>query len=265
MGNWFDTGFTQAKDIARKRSEGLYENGLQRFWVQVGGDRKIIFLDDFSLKQSIGGMEVDTVPFGFWEHQLKIDGNWKDPVFATCTGEGCLPCEKKFKRQHVGAMTILDISPYTDKEGKTVVKPWKKLMVAVTDALLIIEAKKNKKGNLKGCVYSVARHDKRHPRVGSDFEFEERIEDMKAKYPDLNLSPYGYSTEKTLDWYKELFKPLTREHVEKLFASHQVDDGFTKFGGPSSGGSGGGSATPPGASKVGTEEGKDDDGKLVEY
>lgn len=232
MGAWFNTGFTPAKDYLAARQTKA--DTLYRFWVRIGEERRIIFLDDFSSKIKLDdGRETEILPFNVHEHCLKIDGDWKRPLFVTCTQAtgNCECCRRGLRTQFVGALTILDITPTVNKEtGEKIVKPWKKLMVAVTDALVTLDSKKNKRGgNLQGCVFSVARHDRRHPRVGSDFEFEEKIDDLKAKYPDLDLAPYGYNVMQTLEWYKKIFTPMKKEDVEKTFATRHVEDGFAKF------------------------------------
>lgn len=236
--SWYSTGFARAREMLDNRDK--QDKRLYRFWVGVGETREVIFLDNFDWIYSMGeDKKIPVVPFGFCEHSLKIDGDWKNPLFVTCSKSmgKCRPCEMKFRSQYVGALTVLDVTPFKDPEsGMMVVRPRKKLMVAVPTALLIIEAKKSKRGNLQGCMFSVSRHDQKHPRVGSDFEFEKSCgEDLQKEYPDIDLSPYKFSAKDAMSWYLNVFEPLSYEKVSDIFAKHDVSDGFAFRKGASGG------------------------------
>jgi hypothetical protein len=244
MPQWYNTGFDPAKENLASRKT-FSADTLYRFWVGVGKERRIVFLDDMSLKLKLeNGGETDIVPFNIREHSLKIDGDWKRPIFVTCTKStgACECCRRGYKSQFVGALTILDITPDTDPNtGEKVVKPARRLMVATSDALVILDKKKVEPkysfqtkteipgGNLQGCVFSAARHDSRHPRVGSDFDFEGQIKDLKEKFPGIKLDPYGFNAAQTLEYYKKIFTPLPLAELEHYFATKNVEDGFTGF------------------------------------
>jgi len=240
-GKWFQTGFKVAQDLNKEREDRRNQTGdLRRFWVGIGADkaRDIIFLDNFKLKMEREGRECDAVPFVVWEHQLEVDGDWQDKKHITCVGpnNGCLCCEKKLKKTCVGILSVLDVTSFQDKQtGQKIVKPEKKLFAGTPNALVMLNAKKEKRdGNLTGCRFSVARHEKRSPRVGGDFDFTDKVDDLKAKYPGINLDPYGFSAEQTVAFYMKLLAPMPRAEIEKLFAEHNVVDG-SGFKGATSG------------------------------
>lgn len=250
-GSWYSTGFDRAREIKDRREEAKDGDGRERFWVAAGKERRIVFLDDFTATINHAGRDIPIVPFGIHEHKMKLDGDFKHPIFSTCSRgmSECILCEKNFRRQFVGAMTILDITPYTNSDGDESITPRKKLMVAVADAILLVQNKKEKRGNLIGACYDVARLDKRHPRVGSSYEFIEQIDDLAARFQDVDFRPFGLTPEDAFEYYKEIFAPMETDAINSLFSSHSVEDGFL-FRGQSGGNfdSGGGSSAASGSS-----------------
>jgi hypothetical protein len=272
-GNWFSGGFTRAKELREAQASGTFDfgnNEKHRFWMKDGASRQVIFLDDFNWQVSIDGNTIPIIPFCRYEHKLELNGDWRNGVYLTCTkgASPCRPCEHQFKRVYFGAMTILDVTPSKDeKTGQMVVRPWKKLMVAPISAMAVIEAKKQKRGNLLGGRYSVARHRKQDPRVGSDFEFEETIADVRAHIKglvtkEINLDPYGFSAEKAFEYYRKLFAPMPIEQQERMFNSGSVEDGSVmrpfakKEDKPAS-------SSPPAESSEASEGGETDAGEDV--
>ena len=235
-GNWYSGGFNAVKEeqaASSKRFE-FGNNEMSRFRVKVGTESKVIFLDDFSWQVSLDGNQISFIPFGRWEHKAELNEDWKNTIYATCTKgvSPCKFCEAGFKRYYVGSMTVLDCTEYVDKSGKKVTMPRKRIMPAAPKAMSIIEAKKNKKGNLLGWQYSVTRHENKDPRVGSDFEAELHVEDVREflkKHGEagvgINLDPYGFTAEKAFEYYRNFFTPMPFDQQEKLFKSCNVVDG----------------------------------------
>jgi len=235
-GSWFSGGFKAAKE-ATENSNKSFEfgnNEMSRFRVKVGTTSQVIFLDDFGWQITFDGNANSFIPFGRWEHKAELNGDWKNTVYATCT-QGVSPCkfcDAGFKRYYVGSMSVLDLTQYTNKQGKLVTLPRKRIMPAAPKAMAIIEGKKNKKGNLLGWQYSVTRHDNKDPRVGSDFEAENHVEDVReflkkfgAEGAAINLDPYGFTAEKAFEYYRTFFAPMPVDQQEKLFKSFNLVDG----------------------------------------
>lgn len=235
MSSWFSGGFARAKEINEQQAAGVLEfgnNEKSRFWIKVGSPREIIFLDDFTWTVEMDGSSVPITPFCRWEHKIEIGGDWRNCVYVTCT-RGTAPCkfcDIGYKRVYMGGMSILDVTPYKDDAGKTVVRPRKRLIIATSKTLALIESKKAKKGNLVGWKYSAARHQEKDPRVGSDYEAETHVEDVRALAkslgaPELNLDPYGFTADKAFEFYRKLFAPMPVELQEKMIKSGNIEDG----------------------------------------
>ena len=231
-GNWFSTGFDSVPESRSRDSE----TELDRFWVRVGETRNIVFLDDFSWRLDYEGQSIPIVPFCLHEHKIQMGADWKNAQAITCVkGHGpCKLCELSYKSQFVGAMTVLDITPWKKDNGEMVITPKKRLLIAPNVAIKTIESKNEKKGNLKGLHYTVARHDKKHSRCGSDFEFEEKF-DFHASYMSrddvpVNISPFGLSANDAIEYYKKLLAPPSYDALDKLVSGGSAMDGFAAFG-----------------------------------
>jgi len=265
---WFDGGFKRAREVKESQDSGNFEfgnNEKSRFWVGVSDERKIIFLDDFSWKVDRSGFERDLIPLLYNEHKIDLNthpDSWKNCVYITADGNSpSVPAERGFRKVYMGAMTILDVTPYKDKEtGEMKISPRKKLFVAVPSALSILEAKKNKKGNLQGWQFSVARHEKRSPRVGNDFEAEKQfsIEELRKEFPSINLDPLGFTPEQAYKFYTELLAPMPYENQQKLFSGCTPKDGWD-FKGKAS------SPAPTAGASAGAPSKDDDTDDVISY
>jgi hypothetical protein len=235
-GQWFSGGFVKAREINESKGASGFDfgnNEKSRFFVTPKEPRQIIFLDDFDWQVTLEGNKLPIIPFCRHEHKIELGGDWQNCIYVTCTHgvSRCLPCENKFKRPYVGAMTILDVTPYKNDKGEMAILPRKKLLVAVPSALVLIETKKQRKENLLGWKYNVARHGTSfEPRVGSDFEPEEKIVDVreyvkKLGVPSMDLSPYGMTAEQSFEYYRKIFEPVPFEQQERMFKSGAVADG----------------------------------------
>ena len=208
MGNWYMGGFD---GIPENPSDEFGNNDRSRFWVRVGEERKVIFLDDFNWKKEAEGLSRDVVPFGRWEHKINLNGNYRTAMFATCTQgiQPCKFCEAGFRKQYMGAMAVLDVTPFTSREtNEKMVRPRKKLIIAPKQTLKTLEAKKVKRGNLKGLLFSVGRHESKHARCGSDFEFEGQADFAKYDLKEMVLDPWGFDADKAFALYINLFAPI---------------------------------------------------------
>ena len=239
---WFESGFQRVKEVAEenKKNFDFGNNDASRFWVRAGEVRNIIFLDNFDWKIELGGRVSEVVPFGRYEYRVDLNNgpeSWRNGIYFTCTKNNnipCIPAEKNFKRLFVGALTVLDVTPFTDKNGEVKIIPKKKLFVAVPTALAILETKKERKGNLMGWKFAVARHGDISPKVGNDFESEEQftVDKLRELYPDVNLDPLGFSAADAFKFYRNLFNPQSYEDQKRLFEHNPgAMDGYGTFKG----------------------------------
>lgn len=217
--SWYDTG-----EAAEKKSEQVLEeqernreenskNRIFRFWMPPSKDDKpdtfLTFVDDL---QHPSGYPL---PFVFNEHQLQINGNWKN--WFTCPGDGCPLCASGDRPSLVAAFTVIDHSEWTDKKGK-VHKDELKLYMAKTKVNKILRKMMKKKGSLRGWKCEVTRATGESPSTGDGFDFEDRItlsDDIQP--PD----------------YMELFKPKSMEDLAKVVKGEadlvDADDDTVKF------------------------------------
>lgn len=245
--SWYQSGWG-AKEAEQARQEERRAQGGKRRWFWVGvttpqedRSRQIIFLDNFDWKTENGN---DVVPFCLRIHHIVRDGDWKDPLHEPCVSQrgGCVLCAEGFTSQFVGIFSVLDIARWRDKEtGKEVIRPRPCILPAVNEAMNIIQARYKRLKNLQGWKFSVARHDKKASRVGSDFMPEEKIDDVEKYLREngmwpaddseykLDLKPYGLSAEEAVAFYRELFKPRDPDAIRKILSSHECTDGLTWY------------------------------------
>ena len=167
----------EEKERAVEEKQKSYVN---RFWLPADSTAKIVFLDDN--------------PPIIEEHQLQIDGDWKN--WFTClrmVGEVCPICENLDNKAYtVGFYTILDMSEWVDKSGKTHMNELK-LFPAKFKTLQVLKRLSAKRGSLEGCVFEVYRSTSDAPNTGDVFDFEEKLtkEDILALNPDAK--PFNYA------------------------------------------------------------------------
>ena len=218
-----------------------------RLWLGPGEEKQVIFLDGDALFTS-------REPFMFYQHQMKIDGNWGN--FETCISgkkDGknlCFLCSSKMRRvktlnrSFVGVYSVIVITPYTIKKGRNKGKKIanrKMLLVAKTNALKLIKRIVEKKGVLTGARVTFFRPDADSSNTGTP-EFDEHIVDaewvqkMGKKGPDgfeavmdaiaekLQIDPEEVEPYD----YKKLFKPKAWDDLEDeygfLASSHDGDE-----------------------------------------
>ena len=233
--SWFDTGFSSAQEQVKKsntRRDNDYTdpNIIQRFWCRKDATSTIVFLDDFSWRTSVEGVEMPVVPLVIYEHALQPDGDFKNTIHLTCQGRGCPICAKGFQKKQVSIVSILELWTPKDKPKET--RATKKFLVMPPTTAVLIDGKCHKKGNLQGLQYQVSRTDPKSPRVGNDFEYEENIKnDIEARFSNINLDPFGLTGEEAMAYYKNIFAPKTTAELETILNSGSFEDGNVYRGG----------------------------------
>jgi len=155
--SWYSNGYEGMK---KEEERAAQANGPQRFWVKPGDTKHIIFVDD--------------EPFTLYEHNPKINGDWKN--WITC-GQGIsdnVPCCEVLgpaSRYFIGYYTVIDCSEYMDKKGNKHSYEVK-LLGAKMKTLKKFRRKKEDKGSLIGRKYKVTREDGKSPSVGDEFEYD---------------------------------------------------------------------------------------------
>lgn len=182
--SWYTPGITNPDDIPVMPSRGS-----NRFWLKEGTEKPVIIVEDSF--------------FGVWEHNPRIDGSWFN--YFTCT-EGlsdCPLCAADIYRYYIGALTVLDLSEWTDKQGK-MHKNERKLLVAKADSIKkLLRRKEREGGSLVGCMFNVYRSGEKSPNIGDDWELLERVK----------LEDYG--NPEAFDYLEE-FKPKSIDELEAI-------------------------------------------------
>jgi len=173
-----------------------------RFWLPPNKTAKIVFLDK--------------IGFFVKEHNFKRDGHFRN--WETCiselSDEGCPLCEIGNKFNWVAVSTIIDLTPFTTKDGR-VIKASKKLIVLKgTPRKKFLKRQANLGGDLTGHVFAVTRYGPKDPATGDDIEYIKKIDLNSLKKvapPDVDfeewIKPYDY---------KEIFKPKTAQELRRI-------------------------------------------------
>ena len=179
--------------------------GAFRFWVKQDGEGLVTFLDGNLTSDGL----LDTVSFN--QHNLKINGKWRNYFVCVADNEPCPLCEMDNYPTLVALFTVLDHTKYTDRNGK-VHQHERKLFVAKRDTMKRLQKLAAKRGGLTGWTVSISRTGERSPEVGTDFDFEEHHEDLVEFGKTLKLKAEDV---KPLDYEKEI-KYLSADELREL-------------------------------------------------
>jgi hypothetical protein len=200
------SAFEKREEEVEERSKGR----VGRFWLPPEKGAKIIFLDDD--------------PPILEEHQLKVNGDWKN--WYTCRrilGEPCVICDElKDTPSTVGYYTILDLSEYKNRKGETV-RNTIKLFAPKFKALQVVKRASAKRGGLAMWVCDVYRTTSESFNVGDVLDFEEKTdwESIKELNPDAAVLDYA-----------ELLAPKSNAELKKLLrlsTENSVDAGVGDY------------------------------------
>ena len=172
----------KADEKAAKQAEGY----INRFWMPNDAETKITFLDG-SLDED-GMLDAPT----YLEHQLNMDGSWKN--WFACTGETepCPICEGGDNPTLVAVLTIIDHTEWTDKKDK-IHKDEKKLFVCKRYTIKQLQKIATKRGGLAGMTFEVSRIGEKAASVGDMYDYvgKRSAAVLKKKYKD-NATVFDY-------------------------------------------------------------------------
>lgn len=204
---------------------GPYASG--RFFVPVGQEKQIIILDD--------GPEVFIN-----EHNLKDPKTGKYSLFTPCIRDfdNCPICDNVKESTYVLLLTVLDLTPWEDKDGNEH-EFTRRLMVVKPMQQKKFIRRFEKEGTLRGAVFTMTRDNAKDASIGSDIEFEEfeelKAEDWMTSYKDKdgkthevdNSQPYVYDeilTEPTYDSLAALIGMESGRNGSVDHAKRDLDD-----------------------------------------
>jgi hypothetical protein len=196
-----------------KEAEERQKNYVNRFWLPADSSARIVFLDDN--------------PPIIEEHQLQIDGDWRH--WFTCLrmiGEACPICDSLDNKPYtVGFYTIIDMSEWKDKSGKTH-KNELKLFPAKFKTLQVLKRLSAKRGSLEGCVFEVSRSTSDAPNTGDVFDFETKLskDEILELCPDAQPFDYADILEpKSVGAIMEVLKRASKRSASRSIDSDRID------------------------------------------
>lgn len=195
-------GYEEFKKKEEEQEE-KQKNYVARFWLPPEASTKIVFLDDD--------------PPIIEEHQLKIDGDWRN--WFTCLriiGEACPICDVLESPPYtVGFYTVIDMAEFTDRRGNER-KNERKLFTPKFKALQMMKRFSAKRGSLKGCVFEVYRSSKDSFNTGDVFDFEGKLDEDEIKKLNVDVSPFDYA---------EILKPKTVAELKRILKRNSEKSG----------------------------------------
>jgi len=213
---WYDTGEDAEKvhdDEEARREKARADGSIHRFWMPA--PRKD---DDGVMQDSVARITfVDDVthpihkfktPFVYMEHQLFLDGSWKN--WYTCPKKqlgSCPLCESGNVPYLASAFTIIDHSEWSARDG-TLHKDEVKLYIAKSKVLKVLRRAAAKKKGLRGWLVEVMRTSGKSPNTGDQFDFEERSK--------LSDETQAYD-------YPKLLEPLPMEKLKELVGDLETE------------------------------------------
>lgn len=227
--SWYQTGYNSEIDKPTKTA--------QRLWMPRGGEASVTIVDDdtqpFCFKYE-GEEHNLMLPVILREHQMKIDGSWRN--WFTClksSGKPCPLCFGKHRPYQAAIYTVIDHSEWEDKQGNLHKDELKLLVVKTsTPAFGMLKKESNKRGGLRGCRYDVSRQGEKAATIGDVWQF-----DAKTELPD-KIQPFNYL---------EIFAPKSEEDLKMALS--------WSLGGDSNDSGYGSSFTPPPPKKSGYHPG----------
>lgn len=152
-------------EVEQRRAAG--GNTIFRYWMPDGAEQRITFLDG-ELSEA-GLLDVPR----YWEHNLQINGSWKNWFPCTKDEEPCPLCDIKAPSL-VYAFTIIDHREWEDKKDN-VHKHERKLYICKGDTYKRLSKQAAKHDGLTGCTFDVGRLGDKAENVGNDFDFVEKL------------------------------------------------------------------------------------------
>lgn len=229
---WMKTGAAAHKEMDKQKAETERRkesmNKDRRFRMKKGDETQITFLDGDLLPD--GRLDAPT----FWEHERwPAGGSFPEHWLCVKEFEPCPVCddverERKLNPHGKGekgsslvhAFTVIDHTKWTDKHGKDHVHQ-KSLFICKITVFERLQKIAQKRGGLTGCSFDVSRTGDMSARVGSEFDFIEKLDLSDAKLAKAQAKAWGVDDLNPID-YDKAFEYLDAAALRKEgFGSHQ--------------------------------------------
>ncbi len=201
--SWYDTGY----DGVNKAEANINQlGGPRRFWIKAGTSAEFVFVDD--------------EPFAIYEHNPKMNGNFRNWVTCVKGIYEDTPCCDEIgekTRYYIGYYTVIDCSKWTDNKGNSHQYEVKFLPAKLKSLKKFKRKKEDRqqdgKGGLAGCLYKATREDGKSPNIGDEFEFQKDADMGKL------LTLANYNGKKLTELFtKAAEDPNSLAALQKVFA-----------------------------------------------
>lgn len=179
--SWLKTGFNTVVEEAERRDS---EVKVPELWMNVGHAKEVMFLD--------------STPACVHTHTVKVHGEWMTFTCLGDTGAEDVPCCEILgtkKRQFQGYFTVVDLSPYKDRNGNVHVNEVK-LFPAKFKTLKLIQEVLTEQGTLNGKVIKLKRMEDKSPSSGDYVGYVRDQALPELKFRGKPLAEVAKDTEK---------------------------------------------------------------------
>jgi hypothetical protein len=201
--SWYNSGFN---GMQREQERLDSQHGPRRFYIPAGQEKEVVFVDDD--------------PFCIYEHNPKIDGNfrnWLTCLSGTPQDPVCCKTLGSKTRYYCGYLTIVDCSVWEDQRGNSHQYEMR-LLQAKMKTLKKFRRKKESKGSLVSQLYMAVREDDKSPSCGDEFEHTREVEMTKlfelTCYQGVKLSEMWDEAEAKEDSMKRVLRTFAVEPDE---------------------------------------------------
>jgi hypothetical protein len=176
---------------------------LFTFYLKAGERKNLLFLDDAQI--------------AVWEAKIRVNGSWQRFTADTSNPEDPLvlaAASKKIYLSMVEYYTVLDLTPYTGKDGKERKYSKRALAVPRTMQEMIARRRNEVGGSLTGCMFTVVRDGEKSAACGNDWSFQKKVDIQKeiaaGKLQADVVKPYDFM---------DLLKPANAATVRSALSS----------------------------------------------
>ncbi len=176
-----------------KSDLALLQQGF-RFWIEVGGEARISFID--GILDTDGALAIPM----WYEHKLMIGGRMTTiTCYETKPDMGpCPVCQAGHNTGLVGALSIVNHTPYQVKKGKNagkVLTNRRQMLVGPRAAISTLQIVAASRGGLATHCFDVYRKDRTDPRVGSVYNYLGQIQPEQIASLGEEWKPYNWDDE----------------------------------------------------------------------
>lgn len=208
---WYQSGFPTDEQFSQIASAS--RKAPRRFWLPPSKSCKVVFLDDN--------------PFCVWEHNLKLNGSFRN--WFTCRlgfeeNATCPMCDamrtgnKSIKRIYTGFLTMLDVTGWKTDKGE-LVKNQRQLYPMGVETLKRIRVIKHKKTTLVGAMFDVTRTGDKSPGCGDMWDFIKYVDPFKDESFFFHSRMENKMKAPEVFDYQEMFKAISAQEMKTICSS----------------------------------------------